>query len=53
MMLLRLRPLFNFSLSTPSLAHYLQPFPVELSSSPTLPTLKLKSQKYLLENWWS
>ena len=35
------------------LARYLQPVSLPLSQAPQMPTLQLKSEQYLLHNWWS
>ena len=36
-----------------TLARYLQPFEFKVKQLTTIPTLKLKSEKQLLQNWWS
>jgi hypothetical protein len=46
--------LFKSSFSqTNALARFLQPIQLHLQEAIQIPTLQLKSEKYLLENWWS
>lgn len=50
MMILRFRSLW---FSTTAVDKYLTPFTLKVNNSPTIPTLKVKSHKLLLKNWWS
>lgn len=45
-----LRP---FSSQVSALSRYLQPVQLRLQQSSQLPVLRLKSEQYLLRNWWS
>ena len=52
-MILKYRPLVTFCGVNHSLQKYLEPIQLHPQPSPTIPTLKLKSEQYLMQNWWS
>lgn len=43
----------QFSSRLSALNKYVQPVTLPLQNASQMPTLQLKSEKYLLENWWS
>jgi hypothetical protein len=46
------RLLFTFNTANP-LQKLLDPIALNFQQASTLPVLKLKSEKYLMQNWWS
>ncbi len=44
---------FRVSIAETSIAKYLQPVSLNAREVGAIPLLKLKSEKYLMKNWWS
>jgi hypothetical protein len=44
---------FRVSIAETSIAKYLQPVSLNARDVGAIPLLKLKSEKYLMKNWWS
>lgn len=44
---------FSISRAETSIAKYLQPVSLHSRETSTMPILKLKSEKYLMKNWWA
>jgi len=44
---------FRVSIAENSIAKYLQPVSLHAREMSAIPVLKLKSEKYLMKNWWA